>query len=160
MRIIACAATSYLTRRGFPAGPAALVDHDCIIDTNFRDPGVWRFRTPEGEPVRVAVHGRLRFSNPEVCIAAAVAGLGVARVPSFIAGPRIAGGELIQVLGAFELPPSGLFVVYPPGAIWRRGCGRWSISCPSTSAACRAGTRAGDSIHSNSERKSILNWIL
>ncbi len=115
MRVVACAATSYLTRRGFPAGPAALADHDCIIDTNFRDPGVWRFRTPEGEPIRVAVHGRLRFSNPEVCIAAAVAGLGVARVPSFIAGPRLARRELTQVLGAFELPPSGLFVVYPPG---------------------------------------------
>ena len=61
------------------------------------------------------MNGRLRFSNPEVCIAAAVAGLGVARVPSFIAGPHIAGGKLVQVLGAFELSPSGLFVVYPPG---------------------------------------------
>ena len=36
-------------------------------------------------------------------------------MPSFIAGPRIASRELTQVLGAFELPPSGLFVVYPPG---------------------------------------------
>jgi len=115
MRNVACAATAYLTRRGFPAGPAALADHDCIIDTNFRDPGVWRFRSPEGEPIRVAVHGRLRFSNPEACIAAAAAGLGVARVPSFVAGPRLARGELTQVLGAFELPPSGVFVVYPPG---------------------------------------------
>jgi len=115
MRIVVCAATAYLAKRGFPAGPAALADHECIIDTNFRDPSVWRFRSPEGEPLRTPVQGRLRFSNPEACIAAAVAGLGVARVPSFIAGPRLAKGELTQVLGAFELQPSGLFVVYPPG---------------------------------------------
>ena len=115
MRVVTAASPAYLGEKGEPLAPAQLADHDCIIDTNFRDPGVWRFRTPEGEPVRVAVHGRLRFSNPEVCIAAAVAGLGVARVPSFIAGPRLARRELTQVLGAFELPPSGLFVVYPPG---------------------------------------------
>jgi DNA-binding transcriptional LysR family regulator len=115
MRVVVCASTAYLAKRGFPAGPAALADHDCVIDANFRDPGVWRFRASDGEPIRVAVRGRLRFSNPEVCVAAAAAGLGIARVPSFIAGPRIARGELTQVLGAFELPPSGLFVVYPPG---------------------------------------------
>jgi len=115
MRVVVCASAAYLAKRGFPAGPAALADHECVIDTNFRDPGVWRFRSPEGETLRVPVQGRLRFSNPEACIAAAVAGLGFARVPSFIAGPRLARGELTQALGAFELQPSGLFVVYPPG---------------------------------------------
>ncbi len=115
MRVIVCAATAYLTKRGFPAGPAALAEHDCVIDTNFRDPGVWRFRGPDGETIRIPVNGRLRFSNPEACIAAAVSGLGIARVPSFIAGPRLARGELTQILGAFELQPSGLYVVYPPG---------------------------------------------
>lgn len=114
MQVVACASTAYLAKRGFPAGPAALAGHDCVIDTNFRDPGIWRFRSPDGEGIRIAVNGRLRFSNPEACIVAAVAGLGIARVPSFIAGPRLARRELTQVLGAFELPPSGLFVVYPP----------------------------------------------
>jgi len=116
IRIVACASASYLSQRGFPAGPAALSEHDCIIDANanFRDPGVWRFRSPEGETIRVPVKGRLRFSDPEVCVAAAAAGLGIARAPSFVAGPRLARSALTQVLGAFELPPTGLYVVYPP----------------------------------------------
>lgn len=61
-RVVVVAAPDYLARRGTPTEPAGLADHDCIIDTNFADPLVWRF---EGSAPSVPVRGRLRFSNAE-----------------------------------------------------------------------------------------------
>jgi len=38
MRIVVFASPAYLDARGEPAEPARLADHDCIIDSNFREP--------------------------------------------------------------------------------------------------------------------------
>ncbi len=114
-RIVLAASMKYLSRRGTPETPADLVGHDCIIDTNFRDPLVWHFREGiPGKPVAVKVGGRLRFSSADACLSAAEAGLGIARVPSFMAGPRIRAGTLKPLLRAFEDQPLGVFVLYPP----------------------------------------------
>jgi DNA-binding transcriptional LysR family regulator len=116
MRIVLAASPAYLRERGEPASPTALPDHDCIIDTNFREPFIWRFRiggAPEATPV--AVTGRLRFSNAEACLAAAEAGLGITRVPSFMAGPHFRTGSVKPVLQGFEDRPRGVYALYPPG---------------------------------------------
>ena len=36
-------------------------------------------------------------------------------MPSFIAGPRLARGELVALLKPFEVAPGGVYAVYPPG---------------------------------------------
>ncbi len=116
MRVVTAASPAYLNERGEPAAPAQLSGHDCIIDTNFREPLTWRFRAQgEREPTLVSVKGRLRFSNAETCLAAAEAGLGVTHVPSFIAGPHLRSGSLKPVLRDFEDRPLGVHVLYPPG---------------------------------------------
>ncbi|HEY1943531.1 MAG TPA: LysR family transcriptional regulator [Roseiarcus sp.] len=116
MRIVTAASPAYLAASGEPDLPEQLADHDCIIDTNSREPSLWRFPSPgAADQTVVSVTGRLRFSNGEACAAAAEAGLGIARLPSFIAGPRIAAGALKQLLGDFEYRGSGVHVLYPPG---------------------------------------------
>ena len=114
-RIVVCAAQAYLQDHEMPRTPAALNAHDCIIDTNFREPGVWTFRQPDGGDTAIEVSGRLRFSNAEVALAAAEAGLGIARAPSFIAGPKFRVGRLVPLLREFEAPPLAVYVLYPPG---------------------------------------------
>jgi DNA-binding transcriptional LysR family regulator len=42
-RTVAVASPDYLVRRGTPEVPQDLVHHDCILDTNFRDPHRWPF---------------------------------------------------------------------------------------------------------------------
>jgi DNA-binding transcriptional LysR family regulator len=114
-RIVLVASRLYLDVRGTPALPNELIDHDCIIDTNFRDPLSWRFRIDsEQRPVATYVRGRLHFSNAEACVAAAEAGLGIARVPSFVAGARLRAGLVNPVLGQYEDEPLGLYAVFPP----------------------------------------------
>lgn len=116
MRIVFAASPAYLEQRGEPKVPADLVGHDCVIDTNFRDPLTWRFRSPgQDGPVSVPISGRLRFSNGEACVAAAVAGFGIARVPSFTAGAAFRAGLARPVLRDHEPEPDGLYALYPAG---------------------------------------------
>ena len=114
-RIVAVASPAYLERVGEPKHPSELETHECVIDTNFREAGVWRFREPGDSPLRVSVSGRLHFNNGEACIAAAAAGQGIAYGPSFLAGAGIREGGLKQILGAFEIEPHGAYALYPAG---------------------------------------------
>jgi DNA-binding transcriptional LysR family regulator len=115
-RIVLAAAPAYLAKHGEPAAPHELGNHECIIDTNFPDPMVWRFRDAQSSsPMSVTVHGRLRFSGADTCLAAAERGFGITRVPSFTAGACFKAGRLKPVLAAFEGTPMGVHVIYPPG---------------------------------------------
>lgn len=114
MRVMVVAAPAYLAARGTPAAPRDLAGHDCIIDTNFRDPTLWRFRVA-GAPVAVQVTGRLRFSNAEACLSGAEAGLGIAHVPEFVAADSLRAGHVVRLLPEAEEAPYGVLALYPPG---------------------------------------------
>ena len=114
MHTVLVCSPGYAAIRGEPAHPSDLAQHDCIIDTNFRDPLQWRFRA-EGKPVTVTLAGRLRYSNAEACLQAAEAGLGIAHLPDFVAGPSLAAGRTQVLLATFAEAPGGIFALYPPG---------------------------------------------
>ncbi len=114
-RVVLVASPSYLATNGVPETPDDLSAHSCIIDTNFREPRHWPFLSLEtAERTTVAVSGRLQFSNAEACLAAAEAGLGIARVPSFIAGPLIRLGRVQTLFGDREDAPMAIYALYPP----------------------------------------------
>lgn len=110
-RIVAVASPGYLAARGSPEAPQDLLRHDCIIDTNLRDPRRWTFA---GE-AQVAVSGRLAFSDATVCLAAAEAGLGVASMPDFVPAEALAAGRVVRVLPGQEGPPFGIYAMTPSG---------------------------------------------
>jgi len=114
-RVVLVAAPSYVSEQGLPTHPRDLSDHSCIIDTNFRDPFIWRFKPAQnGEIQSAAISGRLQFSNGEACLEAAAAGLGTAHVPTFSAGPSIRDRRVQQLLRDYEDKPLGIYAVYPP----------------------------------------------
>lgn len=114
IRVVTLASPAYLQARGTPQHWQALQDHDCIVDTNFRDAFSWQFAEPDGQLQSLPLRGRLRFSNAEACLQAAQAGLGVARVPSFVAGAALRSGQVLPILQAYDIPALGLYAVYPP----------------------------------------------
>ncbi|GLQ64236.1 LysR family transcriptional regulator [Gluconobacter cerinus] len=114
-RIVTVAAPTYITSRGAPQCPEELSQHVCIIDTNFRTPHSWSFHdASSGQDIQVPVTGRIAFSNGEACLTAAERGLGIACLPSFIAGPKIREGKLMPLLHNFEPPALGIHALYPP----------------------------------------------
>ncbi|VTP14331.1 HTH-type transcriptional regulator DmlR [Phytobacter ursingii] len=114
IRNVVVAARSYLERHGEPQHWAELEQHALIVDTNFRDPWHWPFRDAGQQMHLQPVRGRIKFSNAEACIEAACAGLGIARVPMFIAEKALNEQRVMPVLAAFEAPPLALYAVYPP----------------------------------------------
>ena len=112
VRIVVVGAPAYLDGNGEPAAPEDLARHLCIIDTNFRDPNRWPFRNGGAERME-PVRGRIRYSNAEACLGAAEAGLGLACVPSFVAGEALRSGRVKRVLAEFETEPYGVHALYP-----------------------------------------------
>ena len=114
--ILAVAAPSYLRRRGTPKNPADLRDHDCLVDTNFRDQQRWRFRIGNKDKAStetIAVTGPLRVNNPDAVCEMAEAGLGIGLVPHFVASEALQAGRLREVLKGRVAFHWSILAVYP-----------------------------------------------
>ena len=111
-----CAAPSYLSSRGAPFAPADLSAHDCIIREapadGFAREAIWTFERRE-DVQRVEVHGRLRLSSIMMAHAAALAGAGIAAIPSFVCAEDIQNGSLVRVLSDWVVDRKDIRIVYP-----------------------------------------------
>lgn len=111
VQVVACASPAYLKRRGKPALPADLKAHDCLPYGHGRHVD-WVF-ADKGKPLHVPVKGRLRANNGELVYAAALAGLGIVLLPTFIVGAALRSKQLVTLLDAWAPPPLTLYAVYP-----------------------------------------------
>jgi len=110
-----CAAPAYLRAHGAPARPEDLTRHACLLYSYQSEPGVWLLTGPDGER-RVRVSGRLRANNGEALLEAAVAGFGLALLPSFIVGEAVRTGRLHPVLNGWRAgDPVSIHAIYPAG---------------------------------------------
>lgn len=109
--VVACCSPTYLQGRGAPATPAELAVHDCLLYGHSR--GVeWTF-VEDGKPKARPVSGRLLANNGEIVRDAAIAGLGIAWLPTFIVGRALREGRLVTVLDHYASPPVAVHAVYP-----------------------------------------------
>jgi len=94
---IACAAPSYLERHGRPKTLDDLGDHNCLVFTNSNAAdSEWVFRIPGGRR-RVRVSGNFHTNNHEALYVAAVCGLGIAHMPTYVVAPALESGELVAL---------------------------------------------------------------
>jgi DNA-binding transcriptional LysR family regulator len=114
VRMVTAAAPSYLEAAGTPKHPRELSDHACLSYAYVESGLAWRFNGADG-PVRVRFQPRLQCNNGHALAMAAIQGLGVVHLPTFIAAKPIRDGDLVPILWEYEPTPLGLFVVYPPG---------------------------------------------
>ena len=106
-----CASPAYLAERGMPRKPEDLHAHDCLPYGHGRQVQ-WRFEG-QGKPLAVNVTGRMRVNNGELLRDAAVAGMGITYLPTFIVGAALKDGRLVPVLDEFRPQPLTLSAVYP-----------------------------------------------
>jgi DNA-binding transcriptional LysR family regulator len=107
VRRVVVGAPAYLERRGVPAAPQDLARHQLIVPTSLSSGDVWRFVDPAkaDRPMVVKLDARLKASQPEVAIDAAISGFGLTRVPIYQVAEPLARGSLRIVLDGFEEPP-------------------------------------------------------
>ena len=113
MRLIPCAAPSYLRKNGTPKALEDLARHNVLTYAYAATPRVWRLEDDAGRTVEARVNGSLHANSGETLVAAAVAGLGIAFEPDFIVGADIAAGRLVRVLPSYEAPHRDIWAVYP-----------------------------------------------
>ena len=112
MHIVIGGAPSLLRSYGALKHPDELRNLPCIVDTNLQGQANWRF-IEDGKTVSVPVTGPVRVNSPLAARQAAVMGLGFAALPSYLADPKVASGELVPILTDFVPTGQTLQAVYP-----------------------------------------------
>jgi DNA-binding transcriptional LysR family regulator len=110
VRRVLVASPGYLALRGSPANVPALHDHALISFAELDRALEWRFG-PGGKPA-IRIEPRLIVNTADAVIAAAMDGMGIARVLSYQAIEAIAAGKLVTLLDDMSPPPIPVHLVY------------------------------------------------
>ena len=110
---VICASPAYLATRGTPQRPTDLTSHNCLLYSYLSTGDTWHFPTDGGEDVAVHVTGNLRANNGDVLLEGAMAGLGIAGAPAFMAEPALADGRLVEILKPYRDFGAAVHAVYP-----------------------------------------------
>lgn len=108
-----CASPDYLSARGMPAHPSDLADHDCIGFSRLASHPVWHLGDG-GKSVAIRIAGPLVTDDATSLIQAAVAGVGIAMVSDWLAGPELESGRLVPVLPGHQVvAQEAIYLVHP-----------------------------------------------
>lgn len=106
------ASPAYLERCGVPETPLDLANHNCLLYTNIPTAEQWQFADGD-EAFSVKVTGPMRANNGDLACAAAVAGMGIAVLPTFLCGAALATGDLVALDLPLKTTETGVYAVYP-----------------------------------------------
>lgn len=113
-RVLLCAAPAYLRQHGRPDHPRDLARHALLAATMPGLPRCLRLVHASGDTAEVAPAGaRLSSANAALCHAGALAGMGIAALPSFAVHGELALGELEPVLDDWRSFDLDVFVCLP-----------------------------------------------
>lgn len=114
LRMAVLASPDYLNTAGRPIHPMDIERHDVLLYANVGATEQWHFKLAEGW-AKVRGKPRLHADNGEMLREAAIAGLGIVVLPTFIASPAIADGQLEVLLRDYPLVDNAVHAVMPPG---------------------------------------------
>jgi len=112
-RVVVVASPDYLARHGTPERPGDLIDHKCLHYGHSITVPRWAL-TENGAPVTVPVSACLSSNNGDTLRAAAIKGIGIARLPTFLVGADIAAGRLVTVLADYPPEDGAIHALYAP----------------------------------------------
>jgi DNA-binding transcriptional LysR family regulator len=110
---VVCASPDYFQARGTPAHPSDLRDHNCLTYGFLSTGNQWKLSGKDGDHW-IQPPWTLCVNNAEVLRDAAIAGRGIALVPTFIAAHALQAGRLATCLDTYQAPPLALYALYPP----------------------------------------------
>ena len=111
-RRVICAAPSYLETHGVPQTPKELSTHNCLrlyTISSFND---WEFEGPDGTAI-VHVSGNFETNSADALYHAVLAGLGVARLSTYVIGPDLKSGRLVRLLPEYVHEKADILAIYP-----------------------------------------------
>jgi DNA-binding transcriptional LysR family regulator len=123
-RRILVASRDYLDAHAPPKIPGDLIHHECLLFA-LQPTDAWYYRPaddPAEEPTEIAVGGHMRANDSEALRDAALSGVGVALLPTWLVGKDVREQRLVTVLPEREWfiapgPERAVWAVYPPKKI-------------------------------------------
>ncbi|MCG5073258.1 LysR family transcriptional regulator [Paraburkholderia tagetis] len=105
----------YVSKNGAPASLDEVAQHRCLCYTNAPVSHTWSFRsaTPGGKPRTLSPRSAFASNNGEALRDAAVRGVGLAILPTFIVAKDLLEGRLVQVLPELQPEDDFIYAVYP-----------------------------------------------
>lgn len=107
------ASPAYVARQGVPDTLQDLADHDCLVFSHPSGKATWRVTGPDGAQAEVQVAGRFSGNTAQALRKAALAGLGIALLPSTLTRRDLRAGLLVPVLPQYHRQGHGVHMVYP-----------------------------------------------
>ncbi len=112
LKNVLCASPDYLCKQGRPEKLEDLRNHNCLLFTYSRDVKEWVFMKNE-KPYAVEVNGNYQVNNSEALREALIQGVGIGRLPTFVAGPEIKSGRLVALFEEYQMPDKTIYAVFP-----------------------------------------------
>ena len=109
---IICVAPSYLKMHGTPIDPSELRHHDCLKYGHFATQNYWQLTNQNGKQTNVRLRCKGYANNGEVLREEAIAGVGIALLPTFIVSQALQSGQLVQILSDYCPPPLTAYLGY------------------------------------------------
>ncbi|OEE90218.1 LysR family transcriptional regulator [Enterovibrio norvegicus FF-162] len=111
--IVCVSPAFHKTHRKQLKNPEQLADINCLTYRYSSNADVWQFSSKNGDETKVKVAGNYRVNNSVALRDAVIAGVGAARLPTYVVGEAIQSGELMALFRDYEMPYKNLYAVYP-----------------------------------------------
>ena len=111
-RRVICAAPVYLRRHGTPQVPEDLLEHNCLTLSARADFNDWEFEDARGSRI-LRVSGNFEANQADALYQAVLAGVGIARLATYLIGHDLRRGRLVHILPEYTHVRNSIFVVYP-----------------------------------------------
>ena len=109
------ASPKYFEEYGRPEKIDDLNEHKLLHYSNQASGNVWKLTAPSGEKRQVRSAGWLTVNDGQSLLNAAINGLGIAFLPSFLYSDALREGLLEPAIKDLPVETHGIYAVYPPG---------------------------------------------
>ncbi|MCK8667652.1 LysR family transcriptional regulator [Pseudomonas azerbaijanoccidens] len=109
---LTCASPAYLEQHGEPSTPQSLAEHHCLLNSHYSGREEWLYHQ-QHELLRVRVSGPFASNHYSLLKKAALAGAGIARLPSYLLQAELADGRLRWLLRDYQTRRMPMYLVHP-----------------------------------------------
>ena len=105
----------YIAQAGRPGRVDDRCNHKLLHYSNHQTGAVWRITSNTGEQHQIRTSGALTVNDGQSLLWAAISGLGIAYLPSFLYSDALREGHVVDVMPHFPRESQSIYLVYPPG---------------------------------------------
>jgi DNA-binding transcriptional LysR family regulator len=109
---LTCASPAYLEQYGEPQTPQALAEYRCLLNSHYSGREEWLYHQHH-ELLRVRVAGTFASNHYNLLKKAALAGAGIARLPSYLLPTELADCRLRRLLRDYQTRSMPMYLVHP-----------------------------------------------